>query len=545
MPDGAPQKKKKLIVTASVTAAAVAIAALIIFIIVPGIRSSRLVRLGDSALASGKIDKAAEYYEQARDIFPLSGKAKTGLEAADAKREKQELEQKLTEYYYNYMVKWSSLCSDARNGYTYAAGFDPSMSPAEQIKQTDPETGKTVLWSDYIAETTVEYLNELDALYKYAVSLGYEISDKDKAGIDASVQAIKDGAEQSGVSFEQYVLASYGKSISEKKFREQMEKEKTVDAFSDEWTYSARKNYTKEQIREVYMKDPGAYDSVDLRVFCFDESTYGEKAKNYAQKVANSAKSTDDFIDYIMEFSDKDAFASREDADYATTSYGIKRSSIEKGLSKDAAYWALDKSRKQGETKIFESKKGESDGYYVLYVVKPAYQKQVVDIRHIYFSTVDPSYQPLSDKDIKAAEEKAKEVKTLWENSEKSEEYFASLAKEYSDDSDTASEGGLVESVVEGQMFDVFDEWIFDSARKRGDCGLVESEYGYHLIYFIEKKDEYNAAVLVDKVSGEYDKLVESLIGGKPYLDPDSKDVKDASAQAIKFIENQYLNGEK
>ncbi len=30
----------------------------------------------------------------------------------------------------------------------------------------------------------------------------------------------------------------------------------------------------------------------------------------------------------------------------------------------------------------------------------------------------------------------------------------------------------------------------FDAARKAGDTGIVESDYGYHVMYFIQKNDE-------------------------------------------------------
>lgn len=39
-------------------------------------------------------------------------------------------------------------------------------------------------------------------------------------------------------------------------------------------------------------------------------------------------------------------------------------------------------------------------------------------------------------------------------------------------------------------MVKAFENWCFDAARKAGDTGIVESDYGYHVMYFIQKNDE-------------------------------------------------------
>ena len=60
---------------------------------------------------------------------------------------------------------------------------------------------------------------------------------------------------------------------------------------------------------------------------------------------------------------------------------------------------------------------------------------------------------------------------------------FGALAKEYSSDSN-ASDGGLYTRVYKGEMVDSFEDWCFDPSRKSGDTGIVETTYGYHVMYF-------------------------------------------------------------
>ena len=34
-----------------------------------------------------------------------------------------------------------------------------------------------------------------------------------------------------------------------------------------------------------------------------------------------------------------------------------------------------------------------------------------------------------------------------------------------------------------------FNDWCFDSSRKPGDTGIVESDYGYHVMYYVGDSD--------------------------------------------------------
>lgn len=43
---------------------------------------------------------------------------------------------------------------------------------------------------------------------------------------------------------------------------------------------------------------------------------------------------------------------------------------------------------------------------------------------------------------------------------------------------------------VPGQMVDSFDAWCFDEARQPGDTGIVKTDYGYHVMYFVSKGEE-------------------------------------------------------
>ncbi len=130
-----------------------------------------------------------------------------------------------------------------------------------------------------------------------------------------------------------------------------------------------------------------------------------------------------------------------------------------------------------------------------------------VDVRHILIApeggTTDESgATTYSDAEWAAAEAKANEVLNEWLSGEKTEDSFAVLAQVYSVDGGSSSNGGLYEDVYVGQMVEPFENWCFDASRQYGDYGIVKTNYGYHIMYFV-------GSDLVWYLTAESDMMVE------------------------------------
>ena len=81
-----------------------------------------------------------------------------------------------------------------------------------------------------------------------------------------------------------------------------------------------------------------------------------------------------------------------------------------------------------------------------------------------------------------------------WLAGEHTEESFGEMANKYSDDQDgKVTNGGIYEDVVKGKMVKPFEDWIFDESRQVGDYGLVKTQYGYHIMYFVGGEDIWYA----------------------------------------------------
>ena len=114
---------------------------------------------------------------------------------------------------------------------------------------------------------------------------------------------------------------------------------------------------------------------------------------------------------------------------------------------------------------------------------------KLVNVRHIlvYPEGADGTNlatQEFSEEAWAASEKKAQEILDQFLAGDKTEESFAALANEYSEDPGSNTNGGLYENVSEGEMVAAFNDWCFDAARQVGDTGIVKTNYGYHVMYF-------------------------------------------------------------
>ena len=113
-----------------------------------------------------------------------------------------------------------------------------------------------------------------------------------------------------------------------------------------------------------------------------------------------------------------------------------------------------------------------------------------VDVRHILFcpegGTVDENGNTVySEAEWELCRVKAQELLDKWSADSGTEEGFAQFAMEYTEDPGSMSTGGLYTDVYVGQMVAPFEDWCFDASRQYGDTGLVQTDYGYHIMYFV------------------------------------------------------------
>ncbi|MEA4965950.1 MAG: peptidylprolyl isomerase [Oscillospiraceae bacterium] len=149
----------------------------------------------------------------------------------------------------------------------------------------------------------------------------------------------------------------------------------------------------------------------------------------------------------------------------------------------------------------------------------------MVNVRHIL---IEPATVDLAEGDegydeaVQAAKDdakaKAEEIYAQWQAGDMTEDSFAALATANSEDSGSAADGGLYEDVYPGEMKEDFNTWCFADGRQPGDTGIVETDYGYHIVYFVGSTGEshWHSVVYSDYQNELYSQMCTDLIAAYP-----------------------------
>lgn len=148
-------------------------------------------------------------------------------------------------------------------------------------------------------------------------------------------------------------------------------------------------------------------------------------------------------------------------------------------------------------------------------------EDRFVDVRHILVTvkggTTDDSGKVVhTDEEWETCRQEAQAILDEWLSGEANEDSFSALATEKTEDPGSQQTGGLYEKVYEGQMVPEFNDWCFDESRAYGDYGLVRTDYGYHVMFFVSSMQQWRAYAERDWVTDQSNKMLEELLSNYP-----------------------------
>ncbi|MDD5937554.1 MAG: peptidylprolyl isomerase [Clostridiales bacterium] len=416
--------------------------------------------------------------------------------------------------------------AQARNMEYYYAQYGWSQfnaSKSDGAQWYDEAEGKT--YADYFRESALESLKQTVAVCKAAEEAGYTLSKNGQETIDNNLAQLDKACVQNNLTRGAYLAQVYGSGVTEKVYLRNL----TNDVLASEYEqyYQDSLTYDDAALEDYYKENTDSLDSFDYRIFTVDgtapapmdengnpktdengnqvEATDEEKqaamdaAKEKADAAVAEITASDDkeaaFIAAAPNYVTEDEKSSYSDPDYSLHT-AVRGNMLSSSTSTDAADWLKDSARKAGDVTAIES----TNGYQVvLFLNRYLVQDPTVDIRHILIKAeladeddpntedVDESKVPTQEA-LDAAKAKAESILEEWKSGDATAESFGALAEEYSEDPGSNTKGGEYTYVYQGQMFDDFDQWIFDPSRKSGDTGLVENtqdgQQGWHIIYF-------------------------------------------------------------
>ena len=390
-------------------------------------------------------------------------------------------------------------------------GLDLTKSLDSQIQ--DEETGTT--WADYFIDIALENAHSDYTMYDAAKAANFTLDETAMENVDGIISnlelyAMLYGYEDSA----DYLRAIYGFGSTMDSYRAYCELTATADAYYesnfDSFTYDDAairahegenvNNYSSYTYASYYLSYTefleGGTEDADGNVTYTDEQRDAARAaaKAAAQSVCDAATSVEEMDKAIAALE-----VNAEEEDAASTK---NEHTLFTEIGSVIGSWLTEEGRKEGDVGMLEnvSKSTDEDGnetsvvngYYVVYFQGVSDNTQKMsNVRHLLVElsggTEDEEGNvTYSDEEKDAALEKATHLMDTFLGGETTEEAFAELVKENTDDTASAETGGLYENInPDSSYVPEFLSWSIDENRKVGDCEIVESEFGYHVMYYV------------------------------------------------------------
>ncbi len=440
-----------------------------------------------------------------------------------------------------------------QNSYFLAYMLDTTKPLDEQIY--NDETGET--WADFFVDGASSSARSVYALCAAAEAAGHTLTETEQASIDSVSNNMQLYSQLYGFSSaDAYLKAMYGNGASLESYVEYVTKTTLANSYytaygnslsfddaalraaeADNFHEFSSFNYNSYYMATSQFRQGGTENEDGTVTYSDEENAAAEEAIIAAAKELTESEEITTLGQLDLAISALSINAEAENPVNSTAYEDQPYANIDA----DVAAWLAD-NRTEGDIgaiprKTTDAETGEETitGYYIVYFTSINDNAfPLVNVRHLLVSfeggTTDENGSTVySDDEKAAAKAKAEELLAQWEAGDKTEESFAALANEHSTDTGSNTNGGLYENVYPGQMVEPFENWCFDS-RKAGETGIVETTYGYHIMFFSGNSEQtYRDFMITNKLTNTemdlwFTALVEAYTikeGNEKYLPKD------------------------
>ena len=375
------------------------------------------------------------------------------------------------------------------NGFINQYG-DGLIDTATPLDEQNSFFGDT--WADYFTEQAETQMRQTTALYDQAVANGYTISQEGLDEIESNLSYYELYAGYQGMTPDGYMAAIYGKGMTRELYRQCMTKYITAAEYSQ--SVQDGYSYSDEQLAAKYAEIAGDYDVISFHSYFVtnsgeDYSEMDDEAltavyHDEAQYIADSA-TAEEFGDKVYALLDD---YEKEDFEAGTYTLSTMAGSDIASYYPELMDWLFDSARVEGDTTVVDTDTGS---YAVMFVSHDDNSYNLVNVRHILIAADTDENGNYTAETLDEAYERILEIEEQWQ-ADPTEDNFAELANQYSEDPGSNTTGGLYEDIYKGEMVEEFNDFCF-AGHKPGDTGIVFNENtGYHLIYFVGEGPVYS-----------------------------------------------------
>ena len=441
------------------------------------------------------------------------------------------------DYYYASMVSYYE--QYASYGY-----FDLDTTKDYSKQYTTNDDGKKVSWQKFFEDEALHEVEQITVYYSKAVEDGVTLTSAQEKTIETQIKTLKDSASQNNLSLDQYIKSNFGAYCSEETIRLMLTQYYMGANYKGK--YKAETKVNDKQVKKYYDDHKSDYEKIKFYYIALpydstDDDTKADSVKKaeeimakmkdkksvlalvpdvYSSYIESDAKSAMENDSTLTEEKSKEEAVKTYESNVVATVSGS-----ESPCDDEMNTWLFSDDTKVGSKKYYI----DADNGYIYIVLKTEKASlendETYTVRHILIqpesddassSSASSTEKKFTDAQWKAAKKKTDKIVAEFNKSDKSEYSFAKLAEQYSTDTASTSSGssdsfgGLYEGTVLGQMVDEFENWATDDSRKYGDVDIVKSDYGYHIMFFINDCPEYESKIITqiknDNLSNMVDK---------------------------------------
>ena len=340
--------------------------------------------------------------------------------------------------------------------------------------------GEDQTWADMVFERTKADMIQFTAYYDAAVKAGYTLNEEDQASVSNNLMQMQFYASSNGFpSLDKFLATYYGKGMNEKLFTELSGKMAIAARYAQDLQDSLV--YTDAELEEYYQAHVDEMDNYNF--YLYTVITSNEKFSDLDDEAKKTA--AHDAAEEIVKADTAEAFVENVRAFTGTDTNVRLTRAVANDLGSSYKDWIMAPERKTGDTTVVDIDGGS---YAIMYLSYDNNDYNTVSMRHILIAAEADENGEYTDEAKAAAEARIREILTEWENGEKTEDSFAALADEYTDDSPSKGKGGLYEDIAKNDMVPGIDSFLFAAGRKSGDTEIIfnDGDYvGCHLVYFV------------------------------------------------------------
>lgn len=422
----------------------------------------------------------------------------------------------LNYYFVDYVrsmyQQWQSQYGSSINMYAMFMGLDLSKPLDKQVYNSS--TGQT--WAQYFLSQALEKAKTDYALYDKAMAdPDFKLTEDQQKELDATKQTLDIYALYFGYkNADKYLSVQYGWGSDAESYMEYTKINTIASTFYANYHDSLK--YEDEDIRKYEEENYDKYTSFTYNSYYIPLTSYlptgVKESEATAEQKAEALKKAEDVAKKLAASEDliklDEAIAAlpiNENNKNAATTKNTSILYTNLSIPDAGKEWLADDAREYDDITYvaYETTTTDADGketktvngYYVLgYMSHDENLRKLASVRHLLVkfeggTTDSNGNKTYSKAEKEAAKREAERLLEVWKKGSMTEETFINMVKEYSDDTSKDS-GGLFEGIHAGSAYvDSFKAWSLDIARKPGDTGVIVSDYGYHVMYYVKDGD--------------------------------------------------------